>query len=63
MSTSRDNVLLQDVCWLQLSFVNFDLVCGAEYLLINDRQYCGNLNGQTGEKKCLKIHNLKVNET
>ncbi|GLV42505.1 hypothetical protein CBL_03242 [Carabus blaptoides fortunei] len=36
----------QDVCGIQLLFTNFNLLCGIEYLSINNKQYCGDLNGQ-----------------
>lgn len=36
-----------DVCQLQLVFITFDLICGQEYFLLNNMQYCGRLSGQT----------------
>lgn len=36
-----------DVCQLQLVFITFELICGQEYFLINNMQYCGRLSGQT----------------
>lgn len=42
-------ILFQEICEIELALVEFNLVCGQETLIINNKSYCGQLTGQTSK--------------